>query len=64
MTKHPKIPKSDQEAAIRVLINSKSVVKWARGEMRSFGVDLDSPEGKKFFDEKRREQAIRLIKQA
>lgn len=62
--KHRKIPKSDRDAAIRVLINSKSVVKWAEGEARAFDVDLNTPAGKTFFEKKCREQAERLIKQA
>jgi len=59
-----RISKADREAAIRVLKGSKSVVKWAVGEARAFDVDLNTDSGKKFFRDKCKEQAERLIKQA
>ncbi len=52
----------DYETAIRVLVHSKMVEKWARGEAEAFGVSLDTPNGRRFFQEKCREQAGRLIK--
>lgn len=52
----------DRETAIRVLMASKQVQNWARGEAKAFGVDLDTPAGKTFFETRCREQAIRLIK--
>jgi len=52
----------DHEIAIQVMAKSKIVQKWARGEARAFGVSLDTPTGKKFFEEKCREQAERLVK--
>lgn len=52
----------DYEITIRVMARSKIVQKWARGEAEAFGVSLDTPAGRKFFEEKCREQAQRLIK--
>ncbi len=52
----------DRETAIRVLTHSKIVQKWAKGEARAFGVDLSTPAGREFFEEKSREQAERLIR--
>lgn len=50
------------EVAIRVMAKSKSVIEWAQGELRAFGLSVDTPAGKKFFEEKCREQAQRLVK--
>lgn len=52
----------DRETAVRVLVRSKIVQDWARGLARAFGVDLNTPVGRKFFEEKCREQAERLVK--
>jgi len=52
----------DYEIAVKVMMRSKIVQKWARGEAEAFDVSLDTPEGKKFFKDKCREQAQRLIK--
>ncbi len=52
----------DYETSIRVMARSKIVQKWARGEAKAFDVDLDTPNGRKFFKDKCREQATRLIK--
>lgn len=59
--KHGFTPR-DRETAVKVLMHSKIVQKWARGEARAFGVDLDTPAGRKFFQEKCREQAERIVK--
>jgi len=64
MTKRKKIPKPDHDAAIRVLVGSKEVVKWAEGEARSYDVNLNTPEGKAFFDRACRQRAEVMIKQA
>lgn len=52
----------DRETAVEVMVKSKIVQDWARGEARAFGVSLDTPTGRKFFREKCREQAQRLVK--
>lgn len=52
----------DYEVAIHIMAKSKIVQDWARGELRAFGLSLDTPAGKKFFEEKCREQAERLVK--
>ncbi len=59
--KHGFTPR-DREIAIQVMMRSKIVEKWARGEAKAFGVGLDTPAGRKFFEEKRREQAERLVR--
>jgi hypothetical protein len=48
--------------AVKVLSRSKHVENWAKGELRAFGLDINSPQGKKFFNDKRMEYARRLIK--
>ena len=53
---------NDYEIAIKVMTKSKIVQKWARGEAEVFGVSLDTPTGKRFFENKCREQAERLIR--
>lgn len=62
MTKKNKIPKPDRDAAIRVLKQSKIVKNWVSGQMRAFGVDPDSPEGKAFYERESEAAAERLIK--
>ena len=52
----------DLETAVDVMARSKIVEDWARGIARAFDADLTTPEGKKFFKEKCREQAQRLVK--
>ena len=52
----------DHEVAVQVMSKSKIVRKWAQGEAEAFGVDLSAPAGRKFFEEKCREQAQRLVK--
>ena len=52
----------NREVAIEVMAKSKIVQDWARGLARAFGVDLNTPNGRKFFEEKCREQAQRLVK--
>ena len=52
----------DHETAVRVMAKSKIVRQWAEGELRAFGLNPDTPTGRKFFEEKCREQATRLVK--
>ena len=52
----------DREIAVQVMSKSKIVRKWAEGEAEAFGVSLNTPTGRKFFTEKCREQAQRLVK--
>ena len=52
----------DREMAVQVMAKSKIVQDWARGLARTFGVDLNTPAGRKFLEEKCREQAERLVK--
>lgn len=52
----------EREVAVRVMMQSKLVRQWAEGELRAFGLSVDTPAGKKFFQEKCREQAQRLVK--
>lgn len=52
----------EREVAVRVMAKSKSVREWAEGELRAFGLRLDTPAGKKFFKEKCLEQAQRLVR--
>jgi hypothetical protein len=48
--------------AIKVLSRSKHIDQWVKGEMRAFGLDINSDAGKKFYDTQRIEAARRLIK--
>ena len=59
--KHGHTP-HDREIAVQVMSKSKIVWKWAQGELAAFGLGIDTPAGRKFFEEKCREQAQRLIK--
>ena len=52
----------EMDIAIHVLMKSRIVKKWAQGELGAFGIGLDTLAGKKFFEEKCREQATRLVK--
>lgn len=50
------------EAAVKVLMQSEYVGNWVRSEAKFLGVDLDTPEGKNFFDRVAREMAERLVR--
>ncbi len=52
----------DREIAVQVMAKSKIVQDWARGTARAFDVSLNTPAGRKFFKEKCRQQAERLVK--
>ncbi len=52
----------DRETAIKVMIRSKIVQEWAKGEARAFGANITTPAGRKYFVDKCREQAERLVK--
>ena len=64
MTKRPKVPKPDADAAIRVLVGSVAVVNWATGEAKAYDVDLNTPEGRAYFQRACRRRATDMIKQA
>ncbi len=49
------------ETAIKVAMESKQVKKWVEGQARFFGVDLDTPDGKVFYEREARAAAKRLI---
>lgn len=52
----------EMDVAVRVMMKSKLVREWAEGELRAFGLSLDTVVGKKFLEQKSREQAQRLVK--
>lgn len=60
--KKGKFTKSEVEAAIRVLVESKIVRNWVQGEARAFGVDLTTLRGQEFYVREARAAAERLIK--
>ncbi len=49
------------ETAIRVAMESKQVKKWVKGQARFLGVDLDTPDGKVFYERESRAAAKRLL---
>jgi len=52
----------DYEVAVRIMSKSKLVRQWAEGELRAYGLGLDTVAGKKFLEQKAREQAERLVR--
>lgn len=64
MTKRNKVSKPDRDAAIRVLMGSKEVVKWAVGEAAAYDVDLNTPNGQAYLERACRRRAEVMIKQA
>jgi len=57
-----KFTKHEIEVAIRVLMKAKIVRNWVESEAKFFGVDLDTPKGKIFFEQNARAMAERLIR--
>ena len=49
------------EIAIKVLIGSKAVKAWVKGQARAYSVDLSTPEGKAFAARAARQHAEKLI---
>ena len=62
MRSHSKFTKHEIETAIRVLMEAKIVRNWVESEAKFFGVDLDTPKGKKFSETNARVMAERLIR--
>lgn len=58
----PHFTPEQMEAAIQVMMYSKSVYNWVVSEAEFLGVDLNSTEGREFFRKNAREAAIRMIK--
>ena len=52
----------DLETAVQVMMKSKIVRNWVEGQARAFGVDLNSPEGRQFYERESRAAAERLVK--
>lgn len=50
------------EAAVKVLMQSQYVKNYVKAEANFLGVNLDTPEGKKFFERTARETAEKLIR--
>jgi len=57
-----KFTRKEIETAIRVLMEAKIVRNWVKSEAKFFGVDLDTPRGKIFFEQNARAMAERLIR--
>ena len=49
------------ETAVLVLMESNQVKNWVIGQARFLGVDLDTPQGKEFWQREARAAAMRLI---
>jgi len=58
----PKFTPEQIEIAVQVTMFSKVISNWVISEAEFTGVNLDSPEGKKFFAENARKAALRLLK--
>ena len=49
------------ETAIKVMMESKSVLNWVNSEVKFLGIDITTAEGKARYDNLRREAALRMI---
>lgn len=49
------------DTAIEVLMDSDYVNNWVSGELKAYGVDEDSTEGKRFKEKRSREIALKLL---
>jgi hypothetical protein len=56
--------KRQLDVAIRVLMETDLVKRWAEGELRAYGIGKDTPEGKNFLLKERRKQAEKIISSA
>lgn len=52
----------DYEVAAHVMTKSKIVREWAQGLLKAFGLEPDTPEGKRFLEKKSMEQAQRIVR--
>lgn len=51
-----------QEIAVEVLMESQMIQKWVQGELKAYGLDSGSPEGKVFIEKQSRMHAEKLIR--
>lgn len=58
----PNFTPEQMEAAVQVVMYSKTVYNWVVSEAEFIGVDLNTPEGHEFFKKNAREAALRMIK--
>lgn len=56
-----KFTKEQLDAAVIVLMETPLVKNWCLGELRAYGIDRKSPDGRKFLLKKRRKIAERII---
>jgi len=61
-TKKSNFTKHQIETAVLVLMECAQVKNWVESEARFLGVDLQTPEGEKFYAREARAAAERLIK--
>jgi hypothetical protein len=62
MRQKDRFTKRQWETAIMVLVQSQRVIKWVKAEAKAYGVDLNTPEGQKFYERAARAQAESIIK--
>ena len=58
----PHFTAEQMETAIQVVMYSKAVYNWVISEAEFIGIDLNTPEGHKFFKKNAREAALRMLK--
>lgn len=58
----PNFTPEQMEIATQVVMYSKVISNWVISEAEFMGIDLNSPEGRKFFAENARAAALRLLK--
>lgn len=52
----------DFDIAVRELSKSRFVVNWAKGELKAYGIDPNSPEGKAFIERESIKYARKILK--
>ena len=62
MRKGDKFTKHEMEIAIRVLMQSRRVTNWVKGEAKLLGVDLSTPTGQEFYERNARAYAEKLLR--
>lgn len=60
-TKKSSFTKHQIETAVLVLMECAQVKNWVEGQARFLNVDLQTPQGKEFWQREARAAAIRLI---
>lgn len=57
-----RITERERKIAVKVMMQSRSSKHWAEGQLKFFGLSMDTPEGQTFYDRARKVYAERIVR--